>query len=103
MKTLVVVTINIVWISCLSINIHMILTCSPNLADERNNKIVEITHVPSSTRMTDLSHIIFAQIGPQMGQIWDFLRSVSVHFGAGRQNALKLILKSPTMSHLRLI
>ena len=32
---------------------------------------------------------------PQMGQIWDFLRSVSVHFGAGRQNALKLILKSP--------
>ena len=31
---------------------------------------------------------------PQMGQIWDFLRSVSVHFGAMRQNALKLILKS---------
>ena len=22
------------------------------------------------------------QIGPQMGQIWDFLRSVSVHFGS---------------------
>ena len=38
------------------------------------------------------------QIGshwPQMGQIWDFLRSVSVHFGALRQNVLKLILKSP--------
>ena len=32
---------------------------------------------------------------PQMGQIWDFLRSVSVHFGAPRQNVLKLILKSP--------
>ena len=31
----------------------------------------------------------------QMGQIWDFLRSDSVHFGAGRQNILKLILKSP--------
>ena len=31
-----------------------------------------------------------------MGQLWDFLRSVSVHFGAGRQNVLKLILKSPT-------
>ena len=30
-----------------------------------------------------------------MGQIWDFLRSVSVHFGALRQNVLKLILKSP--------
>ena len=30
-----------------------------------------------------------------MGQIWDFLRSVSVHFGAPRQNVLKLILKSP--------
>ena len=38
------------------------------------------------------------QIGsdcPQTGQIWDFLRSVSVHFGAPRQNELKLILKSP--------
>ena len=38
------------------------------------------------------------QIGsywPQMGQIWAFLRSVSVHFGAGRQNVLKLIWKSP--------
>ena len=37
------------------------------------------------------------QIGsdwPQMGQNCDFLRSVSVHFGAGRQNVLKLILKS---------
>ena len=32
---------------------------------------------------------------PQMGQIWDFLRSVSVHFGAPRQNVLKLILTSP--------
>ena len=31
---------------------------------------------------------------PQMGQIWDFLRSGSVHFGALRQNVLKLILKS---------
>ena len=30
----------------------------------------------------------------QIGQIWDFLRSVSVHFGAPRQNVLKLILKS---------
>ena len=33
---------------------------------------------------------------PQIGQIWDFLRSVSVHFGTGRQNVLKLILKGPT-------
>ena len=32
---------------------------------------------------------------PQMGQIWDFLRSVSVHFGSPSQNVLKLILKSP--------
>ena len=31
----------------------------------------------------------------QMWQINDFLRSVSVHFGAPRQNVLKLILKSP--------
>ena len=31
---------------------------------------------------------------PQMGQIWDFLRSVSVHFGSLSQNVLKLILKS---------
>ena len=29
-----------------------------------------------------------------MGQIWDFLRSVSVHFGSPSQNVLKLILKS---------
>ena len=36
------------------------------------------------------------QIGldwPQIGKIWDFLRSVSVHFGAVRQNVLKLIFK----------
>ena len=31
----------------------------------------------------------------QMGQIWYFLWSVSVHFGAVRQNVLKLIIKSP--------
>ena len=30
-----------------------------------------------------------------MEQIWDFLRSVSVHFGSPSQNVLKLILKSP--------
>ena len=30
-----------------------------------------------------------------MGQIWDFLRSVSVYFGSESQNVLKLILKSP--------
>ena len=44
------------------------------------------------------------QIGsdwPQMGQIWGFLRSVSVHFGSPSQNVLKLILKSPRFSHLR--
>ena len=35
------------------------------------------------------------QIGPQIGQIWDFLRSVSIHFGSPSQNVLKLILKSP--------
>ena len=45
------------------------------------------------------------QIGsdwPQMGmgQIWDFLRSVSVHFGSSSQNVLKLILKFPDLSHL---
>ena len=28
--------------------------------------------------------------------MWDFLRSVSVHFGSVSQNVLKLILKSPT-------
>ena len=31
---------------------------------------------------------------PQMGQIWDFLRSVSEHFGSPSQNVLNLILKS---------
>ena len=31
----------------------------------------------------------------QRGKIWDFLRSVSVHFGSPRQNVMKLILKSP--------
>ena len=31
----------------------------------------------------------------RIGQIWDFLRSVSLHFGAGCQNLLKLILKRP--------
>ena len=31
----------------------------------------------------------------KMGQIWDFLRSVSVHFGSASQNVLKLILESP--------
>ena len=32
---------------------------------------------------------------PQMGQIFGFLRSVSVHFGSVSQNVLKLILKCP--------
>ena len=53
--------------------------------------------VPQAREQT--SDVKFAiQIGsdwPQMGQIWDFLRSVSVHFGAVRQNVLKLVLKSP--------
>ena len=31
---------------------------------------------------------------PRMGQICDFLRSCSVHFGSASQNVLKLILKS---------
>ena len=35
----------------------------------------------------------FSLIGPQMGQIWDFLRSVSVP--PFWLNVLKLILKSP--------
>ena len=35
----------------------------------------------------------------QMGQTWDFLRSVSVHFGSASQNVQKLILKSPRLSH----
>ena len=46
---------------------------------------------------------IWAQSGsdwPQMGQIQDFFRSDSVHFGSARQNVLKLILKSPRFSHL---
>ena len=30
---------------------------------------------------------------PQIVQIWEFLRSVSVHIGSTRQNVLKLILK----------
>ena len=37
---------------------------------------------------------------PQMGQIWDFLRSVSVHFGSMSLNVLKLILKNPRFDHL---
>ena len=43
------------------------------------------------------------QIGldlPQMGQIRDFLRSVSVHFGSASQNLIKLILKVTDLSHL---
>ena len=31
----------------------------------------------------------------QIGKIWDFLRSVSIHFGSASQNVQKLILKSP--------
>ena len=43
-----------------------------------------------------MSHLAykFGQIGPKMGQTWDFLRSVSEHFGLSSQNVLKLILKS---------
>ena len=35
-----------------------------------------------------------------MVQIWDFSRSVSVHFGSPNQSVLKLILKVPDLSHL---
>ena len=39
------------------------------------------------------------QISPKWDrQIWDFLRSVSVHYGAPRQNVQKLILKIPDLS-----
>ena len=31
---------------------------------------------------------------PQTGQMWDVLRSVSVHFGSPSQSVLKMILKS---------
>ena len=42
-----------------------------------------------------MSHLAykFGQIGPKMGQTWDFLRSVSEHFGLSSQNVLKLIFK----------
>ena len=46
---------------------------------------------------SDNSHFKFGiQIGsdvPQMGQIWDFLRSVSVHFGAGAPKCTETDLK----------
>ena len=48
--------------------------------------------------VTQARHILaskFGQNAPKMEQIWDFLRSVSVHFGSPSQNVLKLILKSP--------
>ena len=37
---------------------------------------------------------------PQMGQFWDFLRSVIVHFGSQVQNVMELILKIQALSHL---
>ena len=55
--------------------------------------VTQTTKTASSTRVGKC----VIQIGsdwPQMGQIWDFLRSVSVHFGAPRQNVLKVIFKS---------
>ena len=51
----------------------------------------------------DLSSDQASQVGPelgQMGQIWDFFRSGSVHFGSTSQNVLKLIWKSPRLSLL---
>ena len=50
------------------------------------------------TVQTDRDGKLGMKIGPDwpiMGQISDFLRSVSVHFGAGRLNVLTLIFKSP--------
>jgi len=40
------------------------------------------------------------RVGPKLGQIgpkWDFLRSISVHFGSSSQNVLTLIFKSPRL------
>ena len=56
----------------------------------------EVSRVPGGRWQVGVSNLEFKldQIGPKMGQIWEFLRSVSVHFGAPRQNVLKLILKS---------
>ena len=48
-----------------------------------------ITNVLDPLRVWDVKFAI--QIGsdwPQMGQIWDFLRSVSVHFGAPAERSL---------------
>ena len=57
----------------------------------------EDSHLPSQE--LDIRDVKFGiQIGsdwPQMGQILEFLRSVSLHFGSVSQNILKLILKSP--------
>ena len=60
--------------------------------------MAQISECPTGPHCIDHSDVKFGiQIGSdwlKMRQIWDFLRSVSVHFGSSSQNVLKLILKS---------
>ena len=45
--------------------------------------------------VSELSEFLLNMVKwPQIGPIWDFLRSVSVHFGLPSQNVLIPILKS---------
>ena len=46
---------------------------------------------PASARVSNMPSKL-SQIGPQMGQIWDFLRSVSVHFVSYKSGIVKIIV-----------
>ena len=56
--------------------------------------MAEIQQIQRTPGISDLASKL-GQIGPKWDKSVTFSDQISEHFGAGRQNALKLILKSP--------
>ena len=90
-------TANTFWNNCYYNPLYwLFLSCRRKVYEPTNADTSHpLNHILEPLHYWDVKFGI--QIGsdwPQMGQIWDILRTVSVHFGLVSQNVMKLILKS---------
>ena len=89
----------VIFLLCTSLHLD---ETRPSLLPTSQICVVHVTslcvYVGACARRLVCRDVIFApqirSYWPKMGQIWDFLRSVSVHFGSPRINLLILLLKS---------
>ena len=82
--------------------IHLLLICPnerPHQTSQTDIEIYSWNYRHQGCQIWHLNWVRLTQnwvwLAPKWEQIWDFLRSVSVHFGSPSQNVLKLILKRP--------